>query len=224
MHYASDHAVVAENPSDSAAWIDARERRLANVPERHSVLQRYDRRGARHSLELRQQTWPLMRLEGEQQYVKGAETPQVVGGLDACRELAQVAANSQAVAPNRVEMRATGEHRDGESRIGERRRQKTSDGARSDDRYARHAGRTSGDGQIRTAEWGFCRALPYHLATSPFLFTRLPGAGSGNRTHASTLGRSQATITSYLRRGTRFESVHTASYNTRFKRSVRHVC
>src|SRR6202042_336730 len=27
--------------------------------------------------------------------------------------------------------------------------------------------RVGGDGQIRTAEWGFCRALPYHLATSP---------------------------------------------------------
>ena len=24
-----------------------------------------------------------------------------------------------------------------------------------------------GDGQIWTAEWGFCRPLPYHLATSP---------------------------------------------------------
>ncbi len=27
-----------------------------------------------------------------------------------------------------------------------------------------------GDERIRTAEWGFCRPLPYHLATSPPLF------------------------------------------------------
>ena len=29
-----------------------------------------------------------------------------------------------------------------------------------------------GDGQIRTAEWSFCRALPYHLATSPIINTQ----------------------------------------------------
>lgn len=40
------------------------------------------------------------------------------------------------------------------------------------------------------------------------------GAGSGNRTHASTLGRSQAAITSYprARRAFRFEHPLTASY------------
>jgi hypothetical protein len=41
------------------------------------------------------------------------------------------------------------------------------------------------------------------------------GAGSGNRTHASTLGRSQAAITSYPRAGrpARFEHPLTASYD-----------
>jgi|HigsolmetaAR201D_1030396.scaffolds.fasta_scaffold02493_6 hypothetical protein len=27
--------------------------------------------------------------------------------------------------------------------------------------------RDGGDDRIRTGEWGFCRPLPYHLATSP---------------------------------------------------------
>src|ERR1019366_9924527 len=48
--------------------------------------------------------------------------------------------------------------------------------------------------------WSFCRALPYHLAMSP-IPERGPGAGGGNRTRASTLGRSQAAITSHPRSG-----------------------
>lgn len=47
-----------------------------------------------------------------------------------------------------------------------------------------------------------------------YVASRCDGAGSGNRTHASTLGRSQAAITSYprARRAFRFEHPLTASY------------
>jgi|SRR5580658_4371344 hypothetical protein len=48
-----------------------------------------------------------------------------------------------------------------------------------------------------------------------YVASRCDGAGSGNRTHASTLGRSQAAITSYprARRPFRFEHPLAASYD-----------
>ncbi len=39
--------------------------------------------------------------------------------------------------------------------------------AQGDIPYRREGKRDGGDGRIRTAEWGFCRPLPCHLATSP---------------------------------------------------------
>ena len=41
-----------------------------------------------------------------------------------------------------------------------------------------------GDERIRTAEYSFCRAVPYHLATSPGR-----GAGDGDRTRDFLLGK-----------------------------------
>jgi hypothetical protein len=58
--------------------------------------------------------------------------------------------------------------------------------------------------------------MPVAKLTARYQFFSVKvGAGSGNRTHASTLGRSQAAITSYprARRDLRFAQIAGASYN-----------
>jgi hypothetical protein len=86
-----------------------------------------------------------------------------------------------------------------------------------DDRDARHRESLEATGRFELPNGAFAepclttwlRRLSAPNALRPKL------AGSGNRTHASTLGRSQAAITSYprARRPSRFAHPVTASYN-----------
>jgi hypothetical protein len=109
-----------------------------------------------------------MRFEGQEQHVGVAEFAEVVARVDARCEAAKVALNADSVATNRRKMWAACHDSYRKPGTSERGGEKSADRTRTDDRNARHVvEETLGDGQIRTAEWGFCRALPYHLATSP---------------------------------------------------------
>ena len=52
-----------------------------------------------------------------------------------------------------------------------------------------------GHGRIRTAEWGFCRPLPYHLATWPGVRPQYISrtAGTGNARSGAPGGRERKT-------------------------------
>ena len=73
VHHAADDTIVAEE----LRRLRRRDRRFAtaacDVPKRHAVLQRYDRRVRRQRLELRHERRPLMRLKREHSESKSPE-------------------------------------------------------------------------------------------------------------------------------------------------------
>ena len=153
---------------DRSPRIDAAQRRLAHVPERHAVLHRYHGRiGARKRRDLFQQRGPLMRLKREQQKIEGAERSQVVADRDphgeGCPGRSR-RSSRRGESPRRARRapRLRPDCPPGQARRRGIRRSRRPRRPRSASLEI-----AKGDGQIRTAEWGFCRALPYHLATSP---------------------------------------------------------
>src|SRR5580692_4604115 len=139
VHDRADHLRVWEKIPDHAPGIDAAQRRLAHVPERHAILHRYHGRiGARKGRDLFQQRGPLVRLKRKQQKIEGAERAQVVADRDRDGEGPQIALDVQAVTANCRGMLAARHNRDRVGRPGKGGREESADRAGPHDRDPFH--------------------------------------------------------------------------------------